>query len=68
METNNFNSDNEMVRCLSEPRELCKTCYNWLTQEMVGFNDLPQCSEGGHPSTRDYLLKQSDTCKQYCNM
>ena len=58
----------EILRCLSEPRELCETCYNWCTQEMVGFNDLPQCSEAGHACTRDYLLGCSDTCNRYCNM
>ena len=69
METIKFKSSDEIARCLSEPRELCKTCYNWLTQKMVGFNDLPQCSEiCRHSSPRVYLLRQSNTCKQYCNM
>lgn len=60
-------ADDEIVRCLSEPRELCKTCYNWLTQEDVGFNDLPQCSDSDS-STKAYLFGCSDTCKRYCNM
>lgn len=56
---------NRIVRCLSEPRELCKTCYNWLTQEDVGFNDFPQCSEGHFASTRAYLLGNTDVCPKY---
>ena len=58
----------DIVRCLSEPKELCKTCYNWLTQEMVGLNDLPQCSEGHRPNARKYLLGSCATCSEYCNM
>lgn len=68
METNKFKSGEEITRCLSEPKELCKTCYNWLTQEDVGFNDLPQCSEDHCSDARKYLFGRSDTCKRYCNM
>lgn len=53
------------VRCLSEPRELCKTCYNWLTQEDVGSRDLPQCSEDHYSSVRSYLFGHSDVCIKY---
>lgn len=53
-----------IARCLSEPRDLCKTCYNWLTQEDVGFNDLPQCGENDS-SCRAYLLGYIDKCNRY---
>lgn len=59
--------EKNIVRCLSEPRELCKKCYNWLTKEDVGFNDLPQCSESRFESCRSYLLGRSDTCRRYLN-
>lgn len=54
-----------IVRCLSEPRELCKTCYNWCTQEMVGFNDLPQCTEDHYSSVRAYLFGHINVCPKY---
>lgn len=59
--------NSEVERCLSTPRELCKSCYNWLTQEDVGFNDLPQCSEA-KSECRSYLLGYKDTCNRYCNI
>lgn len=46
---------------LSTPRELCKDCYNWLTQEDVGFNDLPHCIENTF-DCHAYLL---GTCDNY---
>lgn len=39
---------------LWKQREMCKTCYNWMSQEDVGFDDLPQCSEPDS-ACRDYL-------------
>ena len=58
----------DIVRCLSEPRELCKTCYNWLTQEDVGPNDFPQCSESGRESCSGYILGRLDNCRWYLNL
>lgn len=58
----------DIVRCLSEPRELCKTCYNWLTQEDVGPNDFHQCSESGRESCRGYLLGRLDNFRGYLNL
>jgi hypothetical protein len=57
----------DIVRCLSEPRELCKTCYNWLTQEDVGPNDFPHCGESVCESCRGYLLGRFDNCRRYLN-
>lgn len=50
---------------LYTPRELCKDCYNWNTQEDVGFNDFPNCSEGYRTATRNYLNGLSDICPQH---
>ena len=58
----------DIVRCLYEPRELCKTCYNWLTQEDVWPNDFPQCSESGRESCSGYLLGRLDNCRGYLNL
>ena len=49
---------------LSIPRELCKDCYNWCTQEDVGFNDLPHCSENAY-DCRAYLLGTCDNCPKH---
>lgn len=60
-------SGEEIVRCLSEPRELCKHCYNWLTQEDVGTNDLPQCGDSTS-ETRSYLFGRKDTCNRFLKL
>lgn len=60
-------SGEEIVHCLSEPRELCKHCYNWLTQEDVGFNSFPGCSEST-PETRSYLFGKIDTCSRFLDL
>lgn len=52
---------------LSTPRELCKDCYNWCTQEDVGPNDFPQCGEGCH-QTHNYLIGLSNTCPKHLKM
>ena len=67
METEERRKNNDLVYCLSNPREMCETCYNWLTQEDVGSNDLPQCSENKQ-SCRDYLFGYSDTCPYHIEL
>lgn len=50
---------------LFTPRELCKDCYNWCTQEDVGPYDFPHCGEGFHPETHNYLIGLSSTCPEH---
>ena len=57
----------DITFCLSQPRDLCKKCYNWLSQEDVGFNDLPGCSDS-RPSSREYLLGYSDNCSKFLDL
>lgn len=57
--------ENDIAKQLSTPRELCKDCYNWCTQEDVGPYDLPQCGEGCHPETRKYLIGLANTCPRH---
>lgn len=45
----------------------CKTCYNWMTQEDVGFDDIPQCSEPDS-ECRDYLNGILKNCPKYLNL
>lgn len=47
---------------LYTPRELCQDCYNWNSQEDVGFNDFPQCGEGYRPEAHNYLIGLSNVC------
>ena len=47
------------------PREKCKHCRNWLTQEDVGFNDYPHCLVEYDISVSDYMSKLSDDCKKH---
>lgn len=51
---------------LSTPRKLCKTCYEWLTQEDVGDNDFPHCGRDNY-ECRNYLYGSEDKCPYYLN-
>lgn len=52
---------------LSTPREQCKTCYEWLTQECVGKNDSPHCTRSDY-ECRYYLDGSIDECPFYLNL
>ena len=56
----------EELPLIFRQRELCKTCYNWLSQEDVGFNDLPHCSEN-RANEADYLNGYCENCDSYLN-
>jgi len=58
-------TETDIAKQLSTPRELCMDCYNWCTQEDVGENDFPQCGEGCHPETHNYLIGLSNTCPKH---
>lgn len=47
---------------LSEQRELCKECYNWLTQEDVGEFDFPHCSCSDDYDCNRYMYGLCDEC------
>lgn len=47
------------------PRELCKDCYNWYTQEDVGPHDFPKCGESDRDCCLDYLNHRSDFCPKH---
>ena len=51
----------DYAKLLSTPREMCKECYNWLTQEDVSENDLPHC-ECGEYESHNYLIYLRDDC------
>lgn len=53
--------ETDIANLLSTPRELCKNCYNWCTQEDVGTNDFPHCIENAY-DCRAYLLGTHDNC------
>lgn len=55
----------DIAKLLSTPRELCKTCYNWCTQEDVGEHDWPQCSEAFDWDCYWYLTRKNDTCPKH---
>lgn len=55
----------DIAKLLSTPRDLCKTCYNWCTQEDVGEYDFPHCCEGSCYETHNYLIGLSDTCPKH---
>ncbi len=57
-------AENNIAKRLSTPRELCKDCYNWCTQEDMGENDFPQCGEF-HPEAHNYLIGSSNTCPKH---
>lgn len=48
----------------SIPRELCKECYDWCSQEEVGFNDIPHCLNADS-CCRDYLNHLREDCPKY---
>lgn len=58
---------NTNTKQLWKQRRLCKTCYNWNTQEDVGFDDIPQCSEPDS-ECRDYLNGFLKNCPKYLNL
>lgn len=58
----------KIVSQLNNPRELCETCYNWLTQDDVGFNDLPHCVIADCEECRNYLLGHTKKCSKYLNL
>ena len=60
-------NEKDAAKLLSEPRELCKTCYNWLSQEDVGPNDFPHCGAFGYES-HNYLIRLTDTCSEYLDL
>jgi hypothetical protein len=62
-----FMTAKDNIYCLSHPRDLCKKCYNWLSQEDVGFNDLPGCSES-RSGCRDYLLGYKNYCLRFLDL
>lgn len=49
------------------PREQCKTCYEWLTQEDVGFNDIPHCTRSDY-ECKWYLNGSMDECPFYLDL
>lgn len=58
-------TETDTAKRLSTPRELCKNCYNWCTQEDVGPYDFPQCGESCRPETHNYLMGLSETCPKH---
>lgn len=58
--------EEENLPKICKPRELCKTCYNWLSQEDVGENDIPHCTDD-KSNERHYLNGDCDTCESYLN-
>lgn len=50
---------------LFTPRELCKHCIEWVTQEETGFNDFPHCVMGHDYDVDRYLHHQQDTCPRF---
>ncbi len=57
-------AENNIAKRLSTPRELCKDCYNWLTQYDVGEYDLPHCAENAFDA-HAYLIGTSNTCSKH---
>jgi RNase P subunit RPR2 len=49
----------------STQRELCKNCYNWLTQEDVGPHDFPHCQETNRYACLDYLYHRRNDCPEH---
>ena len=52
----------DYAKLLSTPREMCKECYEWLTQEDVGEHDTPHCTRSGDYECGDYLTYFRDDC------
>lgn len=51
----------------SIPRELCKKCYNWYTQEDVGEHDIPHCINSDYCCS-DYLRKYRNDCPKFVEL
>ena len=51
----------------SIPRELCKKCYDWCTQEDVGYHDIPHCINSDY-CCHDYLLHLRDDCPKFIEL
>lgn len=58
----------DYIEKLSTPREQCKMCQEWLTQEDVGDNDFPHCSMYGDYECRWYLDGSIDECPFYLEL
>lgn len=46
---------------LWKQRKMCKTCYNWMSQEDVGFDYYPHCSEADSDCI-EYLTGRIKKC------
>ncbi len=51
----------------SIPRDLCKTCYDWCSQEDVCFNDIPQCANSDI-CCKDYLNHIRNDCPKHIEL
>lgn len=58
----------DIAELLRTPRELCKTCYNWCSQEDVGEYDWPQCSESDDFDCHDYLIHNRNNCPKHLEL
>ena len=47
---------------LNTPREECKVCYNWNTQEDVGERNFPCCQDSNKPECYNYLMGKINHC------
>ena len=47
------------------PRELCLSCYNWLTQADVGPHNHPSCTDSDKTCCRDYLYHRREDCPNH---
>ena len=50
---------------IEPPRELCKRCREWLTQEDVGFNDIPHCCCEAKFEAHQYMIGMENECKNF---
>lgn len=51
----------------SIPRELCLKCYDWCSQEDVGWNDIPHCLHDDYRCI-DYLRGLTNDCPKFCEL
>lgn len=51
----------------SIPRELCKKCYDWCSQEDVGEHDIPHCINVDY-YCRDYLQNFRNDCPKFIEL
>ena len=58
----------DIPKLLSTPRELCKTCYNWCSQEDVGPNDWPQCENSSDFYCYSYLMHYTNDCPKHLEL